>query len=169
MNAQAIVGIALMCFAATVSAQRPLTYPLRGQNPGMQGVDEAYCYGQANTKTGVDMARQPQRPTRREPIVFAADAGRGASEPPLPTPQEPKSATPSDTHAPTAAASASGAAAVGASPTPSASSGVAMPPIANNTRASETKLPALPPPEPPTTTYWRAYGDCMQGRGYGVR
>ncbi|RKP44627.1 hypothetical protein [Trinickia fusca] len=168
MNAQAIAGIALMCFAATVSAQRPLTYPLRGQSPGAQGVDEAYCYGQANTKTGVDMARQPQRPTRREPIVFAADAGRGASEPPLPTPPERKSATPSAPHAPTAAASAS-AAAIGASPAPSAGSGATMPPITNDTRASETKLPPVPPPEPPMTTYWRAYGDCMQGRGYGVR
>jgi hypothetical protein len=31
------------------------------------------------------------------------------------------------------------------------------------------KMPPLPPPEPPMTRYWRAYGDCMQGKGYFVR
>jgi hypothetical protein len=35
--------------------------------------------------------------------------------------------------------------------------------------ASETKMPPLPPPEPPMTSYWRSFGDCMQSRGYGVR
>jgi hypothetical protein len=32
--------------------------------------------------------------------------------------------------------------------------------------ASGAAMPSLPPPEPPMTTYWRAFGDCMHARGY---
>jgi hypothetical protein len=33
----------------------------------------------------------------------------------------------------------------------------------------DMKMPPLPPPEPPMVRYWRAYSDCMQGKGYYVR
>lgn len=155
---------ALLTISGIAFAQRPLVYPLRSQSPGQQSVDNAYCYGLANSQTHIDMARQPQRPTRTTPINFAADAAHGASAPPLP---------------PGATASAPGAAAPGAAmagasgvaPTPGtmAASGVPASGAASVAGASGTQTPPLPPPEPPMTTYWRAYGDCMQARGYGVR
>jgi hypothetical protein len=40
---------------------------------------------------------------------------------------------------------------------------------ASGSSYAEMKMPPLPPPEPPMTRYWRAYGDCMQGKGYFVR
>jgi hypothetical protein len=160
MNIRVWAGVVLMTALPAIAwAQRPLVYPLRSQSPGAQSIDSAYCYWQAKQQTGVDIARQPQRPLRTKPINFASDAGRGTSEPPLPA---------SADHAGAASAGAS----TGASQTTaSAASGTnaASGPSVTAGSASEAKLPPLPPPEPPMTTYWRAYGDCMQNRGYGVR
>lgn len=65
-------------------AQRPVTYPLRSQSVSQQSVDEAYCYWQAKQQTGVDITRQPQRPTRSPRVGAALDVGSGTAAPPLP-------------------------------------------------------------------------------------
>jgi hypothetical protein len=164
MNTRAWAGVVLMVALPAIAwAQRPLTFPLRSQSPGEQSIDSAFCYGQAKKQTGVDITRQPQRPLRTKPINFAPDAGRGTSEPPLPA---------SAAHAPAASAGAGASASTGASQTTaSAASGTsaASGPSVAAGGASSVKLPPLPPPEPPMTTYWQAFGDCMQSRGYGVR
>ncbi len=168
---------ALLTMSGTALAQRPLVYPIRGQSPGQQSVDNAYCYGWANTQTHVDIAREPQRPTRTTPITFAADAGHGASAPPLPLGASASGAAAASTAALTAASGAAPAAASGAAPQPGtpAASGVAVAGTSGASgapgaaAASGVQMPPLPPPEPPMTTYWRAYGDCMLDRGYMVR
>jgi hypothetical protein len=157
---------------ATVWAQRPLTYPLQSQSPAQQMVDQAYCYSQAKKQTNVDIVRQPQRPLRTTPIIFSSDAGYGTEPPPLPASagqataasaaSAPGAAT--STGASQSAASAPSSASAGAT---SGASGAPVPAAAAST--GEANLPPLPPPEPPMTTYWRAFGDCMAGRGYGVR
>ncbi|MEA3122465.1 MAG: hypothetical protein QOH33_2043 [Paraburkholderia sp.] len=166
MNIRVWTGIVAMIALPPIAwAQRPLIYPLRSQSPGAQSVDSAYCYWQAKKETGVDIVRQPQRPLRTKPIDFASDAGRGTSEPPLPASAEHAGAASAGTRA-------GAGASTGASQTmPSAASGTsaASGPSVNAGGASGTKLPPLPPPKPPMTTYWQAYGDCMQSRGYGVR
>jgi hypothetical protein len=155
-------AVLMMAAPAIVWAQRPLTYPLRSQSPSTQVVDEAYCYWQAKKQTNVDTVRQPQRPFRTTPITFASDAGHGTSEPPLPA-----SAAAASAAAPPGAAASAGA----SQPATSAASGAgaASGPSAATASSGEAKLPPLPPPEPPMTAYWRAFGDCMQSRGYGVR
>jgi hypothetical protein len=179
MDIRVWTGVALLLAAGTAFAQRPLVYPLRSQPLSIQSVDNALCYAQAKAQTGVDIARQPQRPFRSKPIGFASDAGSGTSQPPLPASQSqsqgegaaanaprtaggatPASGTPQAASAASAPRSASGSSAGSESTTAAASQPGA---------ASEIKLPSLPPPEPPMTTYWRAYGDCMQSRGYAVR
>jgi hypothetical protein len=163
MNIRVWASVVLMIAAPAIAwAQRPLTYPLRSQSAGAQSIDSAYCYWQTNKQTGVDIVRQPQRPFRTKPIDFAPDAGRGTSEPPLPA---------SADHAGAASAGVSGASAGAGQTTESAASGAIAASGSSVTAGSagETKLPPLPPPEPPMTRYWRAYGDCMQSRGYGVR
>lgn len=164
MNIRVWAGVVLMIALPAIAwAQRPLVYPLRSQSPGAQSIDSAYCYWQAKKQTGVDIVRQPQRPLRTNPINFASDAGRGTSEPPLPA---------SADHAGAASAGAGASASTGASQTTGAAASgtsAASGPSVTEGGAGEAKLPPLPPPEPPMTTYWRAYGDCMQSRGYGVR
>lgn len=158
-------------------AQRPLVYPLRSQSPGAQSVDNALCYWQAKQQTSVDIVREPQRPLRTTAIGFAPDAGHGTSAPPLPPGADRTKAASAGAAAsgasaapPAAAASAQTQAQAPSSPGASGTSGTSETTALNAASgASGVMLPPLPPPEPPMTRYWQAYGDCMQGRGYGVR
>lgn len=174
-------GAALIALSTTTFAARPSVYPLRSQSAATQGVDNAYCYWQARQQTGVDMARQSTRPVHAKTNRVAADAGRGASEPPLPAPQGPSNGVARTAKDGSSAVQADSASAVVAQP-------VAARPAETSTansdpaRAAPTSpggpgaassaianLPPLPPPESPTTVYWQAYGACMQSRGYGVQ
>ncbi|QCP53422.1 hypothetical protein FAZ95_30700 [Trinickia violacea] len=173
--------IALLTISGTALAQRPVVYPARSQSPAQQAIDNALCYGQANSQTHIDMARQPQKPTRTTPINFAADAGHGASAPPLPPGIAASGAHPASGAATASAASgaASGTPMAAASDAAAASGAASSTTLAlgpasasgalGASGASGVQMPPLPPPEPPMTTYWRAYGDCMQDRGYVVR
>ncbi|TKC86226.1 hypothetical protein FAZ69_20395 [Trinickia terrae] len=167
--------VALLTISGAALAQRPLVYPARSQTPAQQSIDSALCYAQATSQTHVDIARQPQKPTRTTPINFAADAGHGASAPPLPP-----AAAASGPHAASSAAAANASSSAAAGPAAAAASGTASSTTlalgasgASGTLsvsgASNLQMPPLPPPEPPMTTYWHAFGDCMQDRGYIVR
>src|SRR5690242_18010284 len=74
----------LLVLSTAAWGQQPAVYPLRSQSAAAQGVDSAYCYWHAKQETGVDMTRLSQRPPRTKSVRFAPDAGKGASEPPLP-------------------------------------------------------------------------------------
>lgn len=168
MSIRVSAGVVLMMAASTIVwAQRPLTYPLRSQSPGQQSVDNAYCYGQAKLQTGVDTARQPQRPFRATPIQFAPDAAHGTSEPPLPASTGQAGAASAGVAS--AGVSAGASQAVASGPAASGTSAASGPSVATTGSASAPNLPPLPPPEPPMVAYWRVFGDCMQSRGYGVR
>lgn len=187
MKTSVLVGAVLIAGASTTFAARPSVYPLRSQNAQTQGMDNAYCYWQAKQQTGVDMARQSQRPVPSRTYRAAADAGRGASEPPLPAArgasdsgvsgvsgvQADKDAASGVVHDGASAASAQSIAARHAeSPSASSGPGRANPSSSSGPRSASSavaELPPLPPPEPPMTAYWHAYGDCMQSRGYGVQ
>lgn len=193
MKISRFAAVALIAWATTAFAQRPSVYPLRSQSAAAQGVDNAYCYWQARQQTGVDMARQSQRPERTTPLRFAPDAGRGASEPPLPpshsassgasraasgrsSASEPRGspamsgAAPQGASHPDASLPASGGSAQTAAPA-SSTSGTTTAGVASGASGAGAapNLPPLPPPQPPMTAYWQAYGDCMQSRGYGVQ
>ena len=174
----------VVIWSTSTLAQQPAVYPLRSQTAAAQGVDSAYCYWQAKRQTSVDMTRLSQRPNRTKPIQFAADAGKGASEPPLPAAhaasngatQTPKAVTAASDAGGTSAASGASLSAARANAA-SADAGSAQAALSASGMSGATKAPAsgstnlppLPPPQPPMTTYWQAYGDCMQARGYGVQ
>lgn len=183
MKISLILGATALAVSTTALAQRPAVYPLRSQTAATQSLDNAYCYWQARRETGVDTARQSQRPSRTKPLQFAADGGKGASEPPLPASHAgPDGAAYAARPASHVAEAPEGASATGAS-TPAAHSGrrdageaghaPAQTAAASSSPAAASSaspgLPPLPPPEPPMERYWQAYGDCMQGRGYGVQ
>jgi hypothetical protein len=177
MKISLIVGAAALAVSTAALAQRPAVYPLRSQTAATQGLDNAYCYWQARRETGVDTVRQSQRPTRTKPLQFAADGGKGASEPPLPASRvesggAPAAAKPAS-HVAEAPAAASANSASGR-PDPGEASDAHAQTMANSASAvaasgASPGLPPLPPPQPPMERYWQAYGDCMQGRGYGVQ
>jgi hypothetical protein len=177
MKTSLIVGAAALAVSTAAFGQRPAVYPLRSQTAATQGLDNAYCYWQARRETGVDTARQSQRPTRTKPLQFAADGGKGASEPPLPAPHAASGAAPSAgkpaSHVADAPEAASADAAAGRRNRGEASGAPAETAAASASTAAPSGaspgLPPLPPPQPPMERYWQAYGDCMQGRGYGVQ
>ncbi|WP_116137176.1 hypothetical protein [Trinickia diaoshuihuensis] len=174
MKIPVVYGAVVLAVSTPALAQRPAVYPLRSQTAATQSLDNAYCYGEARRQTGVDMARQSQRPMRTKPLQFAADGGRGASEPPLPATRaasgsaahgaKPGAQT-SEVHAAASAGPSASSPAVDAPARPGTASGSA----GADSAASTANLPPLPPPQSPMETYWQAYGDCMQSRGYGVQ
>ncbi len=181
MKISVLVGAVLMALSTTTIAARPSVYPLRSQSASTQGIDNALCYSQARQQTGVDMARQSQRPVPAKTHWAAADAGKGASAPPLPAARgasdggsraaqggssamEAGSASAADTQSSAARPAESSAVGSGTAHAPAESPG-----SRGAASSAVAGLPPLPPPEAPMTTYWQAYGDCMQSRGYGVQ
>lgn len=178
MKISVLVAAVLLALSTTTFAARPSVYPLRSQSASTQGVDNALCYWQARQQTGVDMARQPQGPVPTKTHRAAADAGKGASAPPLPSAHGASDGVSRAAKEGTSAVEARGASAADTQPTaarPAESSAVggdtahAAAGSAGAASSAVAGMPPLPPPEPPMTTYWQAYGDCMRSRGYGVQ
>jgi hypothetical protein len=177
MRLSTFAGITLLVASSSALAQQPLAVPGRSQTAGQQAVDNAACYAYANQTTRVVMAREPQMAPRDQPREQRTFAPPRPVEPPLPPVASgalaASAAGASGAYAPMPASmampasGASAAVAAGAS-MPAASDAVAAS-GASDAHYAEMKMPPLPPPEPPMTRYWRAYGDCMQGKGYFVR
>lgn len=178
MRLSTFAGIALLAASGVALAQQPLTLPGRSQSAGQQAVDNAACYAYANQNTRVVMAREPQVAPRDQPREARPLVAPRPVEPPLP-PSASGAVAASAASAPMSAsaampASGASAAMVAGASMPGAASGPAAASAAGASGASdaayaEMKMPPLPPPEPPMARYWRAYGDCMQGKGYFVR
>ncbi|MDR5735553.1 hypothetical protein QCE47_24830 [Caballeronia sp. LZ025] len=174
MKPSIYAGFALLAVSCTALAQQPLTLPGRSQSTWQQSVDTAACYAFANQTTKVNVARESQTPPKHSATETRTLASPRPVEPPLPAVPSGALAA-SGASAAVAASGASAAVAAGASAPHGASaampsSDVAMPSGASDAMlGGDMKMPPLPPPEPPMVRYWRAYGDCMQGRGYFVR
>jgi hypothetical protein len=178
------IGLTLLLTSGTALAWQPVVYPIRSQTPTQQNIDAAICYGMANRQTNVNITREAQAPMAPKPApAQAGSGGQPAGQPPLPA-SGVASASGTLAGAPAAASAGTTATAKGAQTAPA----TAMPDSdalvktdkngmpemsgasdAQPTTEAEVKLPPPPPPEPPMTRYWRAYGVCMQGRGYAVQ
>jgi hypothetical protein len=180
MRLSTFAGITLLVASSSALAQQPLAVPGRSQTAGQQAIDNAACYAYANQTTRVVMAREPQMAPRDQPREQRTFAPPRPVEPPLPpvasgalAASAASASGASGAYAPMPASmampasGASASMAAGAS-MPAASDAVAAS-GASDAHYAEMKMPPLPPPEPPMTRYWRAYGDCMQGKGYFVR
>lgn len=178
------IGLMLLVLSHAALAWQPVVYPIRSQNAWQQNADAATCYAMASSQTKVNITREAQAPTAPKPASGAAgkDAYSQTSQPPLPASGAasaalPASATGTAALPASAMRSASAAPASGAMAQTDKNGMPAMPEASGASGASATteadaKTPALPPPpppEPPMTRYWRAYGVCMQGRGYAVQ
>lgn len=150
------VGL-LLCAtgAAQAQAQKPIVYPAKGQSPTQQGQDEQACAGWAKQSTGVD------------PAVIA-------STPPPPPPG------PTGQRVAGAARGAAAGAVIGEVANDNAGHGAAVGATAgviaggarsrrehaaeaNQAHAQQANTQAA------MTTYWRAFGACLQGRGYTLQ
>lgn len=150
---QIAAGIAVLSLAAVAVAQKPVIYPSRGQSPQQQSRDDGECYAWARQSTGID------------PAVVAQTA-------PVP---DTGPATGGGERVQGAARGAVGGLAIGAiagDAGQGAAIGAVVGTMAGGRRARQNQeaqnQQAQAQHQQQIGTFYRAYGACMQGRGYTV-
>jgi hypothetical protein len=140
--------------ACAAQAQKPIVYPAKGQSPQQQGQDEAQCNAWAKQSTGIDPAVVASNPAPQQtgPAVGGGQRTRGAAR------------------------GAAGGAAVGAiagDAGKGAAAGAVVGTMAGGRRARQDQAAqnqqAQAQQQDLIQTYYRAYGACMEGRGYTIK
>ena len=147
------IGMAALSWAWTAVAQQPVVYPAKGQSAQQQSQDEAQCYAWAKQATGIDPAVVASSP----PPQQTGPAGGGQ-------------------RVGGAARGAAGGAAVGAiagDAGKGAAAGAVVGTMAGGRRARQQQAAqnqqAQAQQQGAIQTYYRAYGACMEGRGYTIK
>lgn len=143
--------VCLLGASSVVHAQKPSIYPAHGQSPQQQSSDDGACYAWAKQNTGVD------------PAVVA-------QAPPPPT-------GPTGARIGGAARGAAAGAIIGDvnhnDPGHGAAVGATAGALAGGVRSRQQHAAqaqqAQVSKQSTMDMYWRAYGACMQGKGYSVQ
>jgi hypothetical protein len=147
-------AIALLMLCAGALAQKPVVYPAKGQSPAQQQKDEGQCYSWSKSSTGVDPAKLAAQPPAQEqgPAVGGGERAKGAVR------------------------GAVGGAAIGAITGDSgkgAGTGAVVGTMAGGRQARQNQAAknqqSKAQHNEQLNTYHRAFGACMEGRGYTIR
>ena len=148
------LGAAALCVAFAAMAQKPLVYPAKGQSAQQQGSDDGACYAWAKQTIGID------------PAVVAQ----------TPPPQQTGPATSGGERVQGAARGALGGLAIGAiagDAGEGAAIGAVVGTMAGGRRARQNQeaqnQQAQAQHQQQINTFYRAYGACMEGRGYTIK
>jgi hypothetical protein len=151
---QLCIGIAVLALACAAAAQKPIVYPAKGQSPQQQSQDDAECAAWAKQSTGID------------PAVVASS----------PPPQQTGPAVGGGQRLGGAARGAAGGAAIGAiagDAGKGAAAGAVVGTMAGGHQARQQQAAqnqqAQAQQQELIQTYYRAYGACMEGRGYTIK
>ena len=146
-------ALAALLVACSALAQ-PVVYPARGQSSSMQGRDDAECRSWATRNTGIDPARLASQPVPQEtgPATGGGERARGAAR------------------------GALGGLAIGAiagDAGDGAAIGAVVGTMAGGRQARQNQAArnqqAYGDRQADMNHYYRAYGACMEGRGYTIR
>jgi hypothetical protein len=138
----------------TAEAQKPIVYPAKGQSPPQQSQDDAQCAAWAKQSTGIDPAvvASTSPPQQTGPAVGGGQRVRGAAR------------------------GAAGGAALGAiagDAGKGAAAGAVIGTMAGGRRARQDQAAQNQQTQAQQQemiyTYYRAYGACMEGRGYTIK
>jgi hypothetical protein len=141
----------LLAVSTAAFAQKPAVYPAHGQSPQKQEQDDGACYAWAKQNTGIDPVAvaetppPPQGPTGARVVGAARGAAAGAIIGDV-NHNDPGHG-----------------AAVGAT------AGALVGGVRSRQEHAAQAQAAQAGKENTMNTYWRAYGACMQGRGYTVQ
>jgi len=149
---QALVWAAALALSAFVldaaQAAKPVAYPAKGQSQKQQQTDDGQCNSWAKTNTGIDPAAAASAPPPPSgPAVGGGERARGALR----------------------------GAAVGGivDGSDGARTGAAVGVVAGGSRARQNQraqqASAQSQQQGSMDTYYRAYGACMEGRGYTIK
>jgi hypothetical protein len=151
---QLLIGIAALSLAGTAQAQKPIVYPAQGQSMQQQSQDEAQCSAWAKQSTGIDPAMVASSPPPQQtgPAVGGGQRLGGAAR------------------------GAAGGAALGAiagDAGTGAAAGAVVGTMAGGRRARQQRAAqnqqAQTQQQELLQTYYRAFGACMEGRGYTIK
>ena len=152
---QTTMNLAVVFFAITVGAQKkPIVYPAKGQSAQQQTKDDSACYAWAKQTTGIDPAVVASTPPPQQtgPAVGGGERVKGAAR------------------------GALGGAAVGAiagDAGDGAAIGAVVGTAVGGRRARQNReaqnQQAVSQQQNLMDTYYRAYGACMEGRGYTIK
>lgn len=148
---RSLIAGALLLTTTMAFAQKPAVYPAHGQTSDKQASDDGACYAWAKQNTGIDPAVIAQTP--------------------------PPPAGPTGARVGGAARGAAAGAIIGDvnhnDPGHGAAVGATAGALAGGVRSrrqhAEQAQAAQANTQATMNTYWRAYGACMQGRGYTVQ
>jgi hypothetical protein len=150
----AALAAALAGLLALSAAAQPIVYPARGQSQAAQSRDESDCRAWAQRSTGIDPAALAQQPVAQEtgPATGGGERVRGAAR------------------------GALGGAAIGAiagDAGQGAGIGAVVGTMSGGRQARRNQAArndqAYANRQEQVNTYYRAYGACMEGRGYTIR
>jgi hypothetical protein len=145
-----VAGVAGLLLAVPAAAQKPVIYPAKGQSADQQKKDDGECYTWAKNNTGIDPAAPPPA---QQTAPQGGERVRGAA----------RGAAAGAVLGEVASGDASHGAAVGAT------AGV----LAGGARSRQNKAAASQQAQAQQQqvmqTYYRAYGACMEGRGYTIK
>ena len=152
---QGVLGIAVAALTLTLAqaaaAQAPIAYPAKGQSAQKQHKDEGECFAWARQTTGVDPAAAANVPQETGPAAGGGERARGAAR------------------------GALGGAAIGAiagDTGKGAGVGAVVGTMRGGREARQNQAArnqqAQAGSQQALSSYYRAYGSCMAGRGYTV-
>jgi hypothetical protein len=146
------VAIAVLVLCSGALAQRPAVYPAKGQSSKQQQKDQGQCNSWAKSNTGIDPAKMPPPAQDEGPAVGGGERARGASR------------------------GAVGGAAIGAiagDAGKGAGAGAVVGTMAGGRKARQNQTAqnqqAQGQHNEQLNTYYRAFGACMEGRGYSIQ
>jgi hypothetical protein len=148
------IGISALSLASAAIAQAPVIYPAKGQSAQQQASDDGACHAWAKQTTGIDplAAAQTPPPAASGPATGGGERVSGAAR------------------------GALGGLAIGAiagDAGEGAAIGAVLGTMAGGSRARQNQQAqqqqAQSQQQQQLQTYHRAYGACMEGRGYTIK
>ena len=146
------LGVAALCLAFSAMAQKPVVYPAKGQSTQQQGKDDGECYVWSKQSTGIDPANLAPPAQATGPATGGGERVQGAAR------------------------GAVGGLAIGAiagDAGQGAAIGAVVGTMAGGRRARQNQeaqnQQAQSQHQQQINTFYRAYGACMEGRGYTIR
>lgn len=153
---QVSLGLAALVVGVAAMAQKPVIYPAKGQTTEQQSKDDGECYTWAKGNTGVDPAVVAQAPAAPAPTGPTGARAKGAVRGAAAGAVVGEIAN-DDAHQGAQTGAAAGVVAGGSKNRQAKRSNQQQAQAQNQQQQQQM------------ATYYKAYGACMEGRGYTVK
>ena len=148
-----IIAAVVAAFAASSYAQKPIVYPAKGQSAEQKKKDDKACMAWAKEDTGIDPAAAAAPPPQQTgPAVGGGERARGAA----------RGAVGGAVIGGIAGDAGTGAGVGAAAGVMAGGAKARQKQAAQNEQAKQQQQQTL-------NTFYRAYGACMEGRGYTIK